>query len=98
MKRGQEDGVVEQALKRVRARVECGAPRAPGASEHYERGYRRGAEDAQAVIMAVVAEELQEVQRQTRALVLAEAQEDLRARSQSAADEQARLLFLWRGF
>ena len=38
-----------------------------------------------------------EVQRQTRALVLAEAQEDLCARSQRASDEQARLLYLWRG-
>jgi hypothetical protein len=98
MKRGQEDAVVEQALKRVRARAECAGPRAPGPSEHYERGYRRGAEDAQALIMAVVAEELQEVQRQTRALVLAEAQEDLRARGRAAWDERARPSFVWRGF
>lgn len=93
------DGVVEQALKRVRLKcaVDCRGLRNPGASEHYERGYVRGAEDAQALIMAVVAEELQEVQRQTRALVLAEAHEDLRARSQRASDEQARLLYLWRG-
>jgi hypothetical protein len=48
--------------------------------------------------MAVVAEELQEVQRQTRALVLAEAQEDLRARGRAAWDERARPSFVWRGF
>ncbi len=93
------DGAVQQALKRLKVRCAAQGPLgkpqgSTGASEQYERGYARGAEDAQAAIMTVVAEELQEVQRQTRMAVIAEVQEDVRAREQRTSYEVARFLFL----
>ena len=76
------DEVVDQALKRIRAR----APKTPLAegesccSKAYNVGYNKGAAEAQELLFKVVQEEMGEVQRRVRALALAECEEDYRAR------------------
>jgi hypothetical protein len=84
------DCIVSQALKRVRQRCAERAERAerdagePGElGEALARGYAQGCADTQDLFLEVLREEMLEVERQTRAAVLAACEEDFRARMQA---------------